>query len=228
MTDSQRQRSLGYLLAGTPSGNQQGVEVAACRDDRTERPRNPESVRTQCPEQLKARFEAEALPLLPRCYAAAYRLTRNPADAEDLVQETYLRAYRGFGRFEPGTNLSAWLQRILRNVFINGFRQAQIRPRAVHEDWERNPAVVRRTAHVSAETTVIASIPDERLRAALSSLSAKYREVVLLSDVEGFSYKEIAGLVGIPLGTVMSRLHRGRKALRDLLAPAPQAQHAAA
>ena len=86
------------------------------------------------------------------------------------------------------------LQRILRNVFINGFRQAQVRPRAVHEDWERNPAVVRRTAHVSAETTVIASIPDERLRVALSSLSAKYREVVLLSDVEGFSYKEIAGL----------------------------------
>jgi RNA polymerase sigma-70 factor (ECF subfamily) len=178
-------------------------------------------VRYGTSDELKARFEVEAVPLLPRCYAAAYRLTGNSADAEDLVQETYLRAYRGFHGFEPGTNLSAWLQRILRNTFINSFRKAQLRPRAVFEDWEQNPAVMQRTAHDSAESTVIAALPDERLRAALSSLSVKYRQVVLLSDVDGFSYKEIAGIVGIPLGTVMSRLHRGRKALRECLQQLP-------
>lgn len=174
-------------------------------------------VKSPCPEELKARFEIEAVPLLPRVYAAAYRFTKNSADAEDLVQETYLRAYRGFDRFEPGTNLAAWMQRILRNAFINSARKAQLRPCAVEEEWELDLAVVQRTAHVSAEATVIAAMPDERLREALSSLPSKYHRVVVLSDVEGLSYKEIAGTMGIPLGTVMSRLHRGRRALRARL-----------
>ena len=191
--------------------------LAATTDRRTRS--DSDGVESHSPEELKARFEAEALPLLPGVYAAAYGFTRNSADADDLVQETYLRAYRGFGRFQPGTNLAAWMQRILRNAFINSARKAQLRPRAVEEEWELDVAVVQRTAHVSAEATVIAAMPDERLREALSSLPAKYQQVVVLCDVEGLSYKEIAGVVGIPLGTVMSRLHRGRRAMRAQLAP---------
>ncbi|GAA1645684.1 sigma-70 family RNA polymerase sigma factor SigH [Kribbella alba] len=171
------------------------------------------------PEDLKARFEAEAVPLLPRLYGAARGLTGNHADAEDLLQDTYLRAYRGFSGFQPGTNLSAWLHRILRNTFIQGYRKRQCRPQTVPEDWNRNTDPARLDVGESAETTVVERIPDERLREALTSLPERYRRVVLLCDVDGFSYKEIAGIVGVPLGTVMSRLHRGRKALRERMSP---------
>jgi len=178
-------------------------------------------VRTAChPEELRACFEAEAVPLLPRLKTAALRLTGNHTDAEDLLQETYLRAYRGFDRFEPGTNLAAWLYRILRNTFINSYRKAQREPMTVPEDWTANAAVARGNVAASAEATVVDSIPDERLQAALSSLSERYRQVILL-DVEGFSYREIAGIVGVPRGTVMSRLHRGRKALRERMSFRP-------
>jgi RNA polymerase sigma-70 factor (ECF subfamily) len=171
------------------------------------------------PEDLKARFEAEAVPLRSRFYVAALRLTRNPADAEDLLQETYLRAYRGFAGFEPGTNLSGWMYRILRNTFISGYRKRLNEPKTVPEDLHRNTNGALRNIEASAETTVIESIPDERLHEALSSLPDCYRQVVLLFDVEGFSYKEIAAIAGVPLGTVMSRLHRGRKALKERLRP---------
>ena len=170
------------------------------------------------PEDLKARFEAEAIPLLPRFYAAALRLTGNPADAEDLLQETYLRAYRGFSGFQSGTNLTAWLYRILRNTFIHGYRKRRREPKTVPEGWYRNTNA-QGNVEASAETTVVDSIPDEQLQEALSSLPERYRGVVLLFDVEGFTYKEIAGIVGIPLGTVMSRLHRGRKALKERMRP---------
>jgi len=139
---------------------------------------------------LRHSFEEEALPLLPGLYRAALRLTRNPADAEDLVQEAYLRAYRSFHQFTPGTNLKAWLYRILTNQFINTYRKKQREPQTV---------------------------PDEEVRAALEALPETYRAAVLLADVEGFSYKEIAEILEIPMGTVMSRLHRGRKALEKAL-----------
>ena len=171
------------------------------------------------PPELKDRFEAEAVPLRPRLYVAAVRLTGNSADAEDLLQETYLRAYRGFSGFEPGTNLTGWLHRILRNTFINSYRKRLHEPRTVPEDWYRSTGSAVRDVEASAETTVIDSLPDQRLQEALASLPERYRRVVLLSDVEGFSYQEIAGLVGVPRGTVTSRLHRGRKALKDRLRP---------
>jgi RNA polymerase sigma-70 factor (ECF subfamily) len=174
------------------------------------------------PHELRERFEAEAIPLRPRLYVAAVRLTGDRADAEDLLQETYLRAYRGFSGFEPGTNLTGWLYRILRNTFINSHRKRLNEPRTVPEDWYRNPTVTQRNVEASAESTVLDSIPDQRIQAALASLPERYRRAVLLFDVEGFSYREIAGIVGVPRGTVMSRIHRGRKALKERLRqPAP-------
>jgi RNA polymerase sigma-70 factor (ECF subfamily) len=177
--------------------------------------------KTQSPSDLESRFEAEALPLLPGMYSAAYRLTRNPADAEDLVQETFLRAYRGFHQFEPGTNLKAWLYRILTNTFINSYRKKQREPQTISdeeiEDWYLYSKMADAGFEPSAETSLIESLPDEDVQEALSSLSEQFRIAVLLADVEGFSYKEIAEITGVPIGTVMSRLHRGRKTLEKRL-----------
>lgn len=170
---------------------------------------------------LEARFESEALPLLPGLYTAAYRLTRNPTDAEDLVQETFLRAFRGFHQFQPGTNLKAWLYRILTNTFINSYRKKQREPQTVSdeevEDWYLYSKMADEGFEPSAETSVIEALPDEDVQQALSSLPEQFRVAVLLADVEGFSYKEIAEMTGVPIGTVMSRLHRGRKALEKRL-----------
>jgi RNA polymerase sigma-70 factor, ECF subfamily len=170
---------------------------------------------------LEARFESEALPLLPGLYSAAYRLTRNPTDAEDLVQETFLRAFRGFHQFQPGTNLKAWLYRILTNTFINSYRKKQREPQTVSdeevEDWYLYSKMADEGFEPSAETSVIEALPDEDVQQALSSLPEQFRVAVLLADVEGFSYKEIAEMTGVPIGTVMSRLHRGRKALEKRL-----------
>ena len=172
-------------------------------------------------QELGARFEAEALPLLPGLYSAAFRLTRNAADAEDLVQETFLRAYRGFHQFEPGTNLKAWLYRILTNTFINSYRKKQREPQTDSldetEDWYLYSRMAERGTEPSAEASVIESLPDEDVQEALSSLPEQFRIAVLLADVEGFSYKEIAEITEVPIGTVMSRLHRGRKALEKRL-----------
>jgi RNA polymerase sigma-70 factor (ECF subfamily) len=167
--------------------------------------------------ELRDRFEREALPLLPNLYSAALRLTRNPADAEDLVQETYLRAYRGFGSFRPGTNLRAWMYRILTNTFINAYRKRQREPRTVPDEGIDEWYLYDRLAESSAESEVLERIPDEDVRAALDALPEGFRMAVLLADVEGFSYREIAEIMGIPIGTVMSRLHRGRRALEKAL-----------
>jgi RNA polymerase sigma-70 factor (ECF subfamily) len=173
------------------------------------------------PDHLQGRFEAEALPLLPGMYSAAYRLTRNAADAEDLVQETFLRAYRGFHQFQEGTNLKAWLYRILTNTFINSYRKKQREPQTLPadevEDWYLYSKMSEEGLEPSAEATVLESLPDEDVQEALSSLPDQFRVAVLLADVEGFSYKEIAEITGVPIGTVMSRLHRGRKALERRL-----------
>src|SRR5256885_2896813 len=175
----------------------------------------PEAASTS--QELGARFEAEALPLLPGLYSAAFRLTRNASDAEDLVQETFLRAYRGFHQFEPGTNLKAWLYRILTNTFINSYRKKQREPQTVSddevEDWYLYSKMSEEGMEPSAEAAVLESLPDEDVQEALSSLPEQFRMAVMLADVEGFSYKEIAEIMGVPIGTVMSRLHRGRKTL---------------
>src|SRR5207249_3428930 len=170
---------------------------------------------------LRARFESEALPMLPGMYSAAYRLTRNAAEAEDLLQETFLRAYRGFHQFRPGTNLKAWLYRILTNTFINSYRKKQREPQTISdeevEDWYLYSKLAEQGAEPSAETAVLESLPDEDVQDALASLPEQFRIAVMLADVEGFSYREIAEITDVPIGTVMSRLHRGRKALEKRL-----------
>jgi len=173
-------------------------------------------------QALRDRFERDVLPLLPSLYGAAMRLTRNPSDAEDLVQETYLRAFRGFAGFTEGTNLKAWLYRILTNQFINTYRKKQREPQIVEgpddlDEWYLYDKLGGRSVEASAETEVLDQIPDADVKAALESLPDNFRIPVLLADVEGFSYKEIAEIMETPIGTVMSRLHRGRKALEKAL-----------
>ena len=171
---------------------------------------------------LRERFERDVLPLLPNLYAAALRMTRNPADAEDVVQDTYLRAYRGFAGFQEGTNLKAWLYRILTNSYINTYRKKQREPQTVEgpedvDEWYLYDRLGGRNVELSAETEVLDRIPDQAVKDALESLPENFRLPVLLADVEGFSYKEIADIMQTPIGTVMSRLHRGRKALQRAL-----------
>jgi len=171
---------------------------------------------------LRERFERDVLPLLPNLYAAALRMTRDPTDAEDLVQDTYLRAFRGFAGFTEGTNLKAWLYRILTNSFINTYRKKQRQPQTVEgpddmDEWYLFDKLGGRNVELSAETEVLDRIPDEAVKGALESLPENFRLPVLLADVEGFSYKEIAEIMDTPIGTVMSRLHRGRKALQKAL-----------
>jgi RNA polymerase sigma-70 factor, ECF subfamily len=171
--------------------------------------------------RLDERFEREALPFMSELYAAAVRMTRNPSDAEDLLQETYLRAYRAFASFQEGTNLRAWLYRILTNAFINTYRKRQREPQTVSddelEDWYLYDKLGMDAAEASAEATVLENLPDQDVQDALASLPEQFRLAVLLADVEGFSYKEIAEILDVPIGTVMSRLHRGRRALEKRL-----------
>jgi len=162
--------------------------------------------------------------LMPSLYTAALRLTRNRADAEDLVQETYLRAYRGYGGFDEGTNLKAWLYRILTNAYINSYRAKQRRPQEDELDEVEDFYLYRRLGtleasrvHRSAEDELMDFFTDDEVKAALEALPEAYRLPVLLADVEGFSYKEIAEILDVPIGTVMSRLHRGRKAMQKRL-----------
>ncbi|WP_420175357.1 sigma-70 family RNA polymerase sigma factor [Luteococcus sp. OSA5] len=174
-------------------------------------------------EQRAARFERDAMVYLDQLYGAALRMTRNPADAEDVVQETYAKAFSSFHQFKPGTNLKAWLYRILTNTYINSYRKAQRQPQttggAEVEDWQLAQAESHTSTGLrSAEMEALDRIPDGAVLEALNSLAPDFRTAVLLADVEGFAYKEIAEIMGTPIGTVMSRLNRGRKQLRDKLA----------
>jgi RNA polymerase sigma-70 factor (ECF subfamily) len=171
-----------------------------------------------------AGFAELAMPYMSALYAAALRMTRNPSDAEDLVQETYLRAYRGFEGFQEGTNLKAWLYRILTNTFINTHRAKKRRPEQTELDDVEDFYLYRRLggleaadANRSTESEVLESIPDDEVKAALESIPEQFRMAVILADVEGFSYKEIADILDVPIGTVMSRIHRGRRALQKEL-----------
>lgn len=172
----------------------------------------------------QATFAAQAMPFMDSLYGAALRMTRSPADAEDLVQETYLKAYRGFGGFEQDTNLKAWLYRILTNTYINSYRAKSRRPQESDLEEVEDLYLYRRlggleaaTAGRSAEDELLDVYTDDEVKGAIESLPEQFRMPVLLADVEGFSYKEIADILDIPIGTVMSRLHRGRKGLQKKL-----------
>jgi RNA polymerase sigma-70 factor (ECF subfamily) len=172
--------------------------------------------------QKKARFERDALQFTNQMYAAALRYTKDPHDAQDLVQDTYAKAFVSFHQFEPGTNLKAWMYRILTTTFINTYRKDQRRPQISDgelEDWQIYGAASHTSDQGrSAEDVALDGIVDLDVRAALAAMPEDFRMAVYLADVEGFSYKEIAEIVGVPAGTVMSRLHRGRKLLRASLA----------
>jgi RNA polymerase sigma-70 factor, ECF subfamily len=174
-------------------------------------------------EDERRRFQADALPLLDSLYGAALRMTRNPQDAEDLVQETMLRAYRAFDRFEAGTNLKAWLFRILTNAYINTYRKRQREPQKVSadevEEFDLYQELKNHDTQFEAtpESIVLDSLVDSDIIDAIDALPEQFRLAVVLSDIEGFSYAEMAEIMDVPMGTVMSRLHRGRKALQKRL-----------
>ena len=184
----------------------------------------PDAVETDEAVDVRALFEEQAIPFMDQLYGAALRMTRNPSDAADLVQETFVKAFAAFAQFQQGTNLNAWLYRILTNTFINNYRKKQRDPYQGTiddlEDWQIGSAesMTQGRSTRSAEAEAIDHLPDSAVKDALQAIPEDFRLAVYFADVEGFSYQEIADIMKTPVGTVMSRLHRGRRLLRGLLA----------
>jgi RNA polymerase sigma-70 factor (ECF subfamily) len=200
------------------------VEEEALASDGAEHEPEPVDAKTVSEDELRRLFEDQALPFMDQLYGAAMRMTRNPADASDLVQETFVKAFAAFRQFRQGTNLKAWLYRILTNTFINTYRKNQRNPYQGTidelEDWQLGGAesVTQSISARSAEADAIDHLPSSAVKDALQAIPEDFRMAVYFADVEGFSYQEIADIMKTPVGTVMSRLHRGRRLLRGLLA----------
>ncbi len=174
-------------------------------------------------EDRRLRFERDAMQYVDQLYSAAMRMARNPSDAEDLVQEAYTKAFSAFHQYKPGTNLKAWLYRILTNTYINLYRKRQREPLQSNSDTIEDWQLARAESHTSsglrsAEAEALDHLPDSDVKRALQDIPEEFRLAVYFADVEGYAYKEISDIMNTPIGTVMSRLHRGRRMLRDMLA----------
>lgn len=186
-------------------------------------PEQEVDVAAESPDERRMRFERDAMQYVDQLYSAAMRMARNPADAEDLVQEAYTKAFSAFHQYRPGTNLKAWLYRILTNTYINLYRKRQREPLQSNSDTIEDWQLARAGSHTSsglrsAEVEALDHLPDSDVKRALQSIPEEFRLAVYFADVEGFAYKEISDIMNTPIGTVMSRLHRGRRMLRDMLA----------
>jgi RNA polymerase sigma-70 factor (ECF subfamily) len=204
-----------------PRGTSETGAVAPPAD--TEPAETAVDVSAETAEQRRARFERDAMQYVDQLYSAAMRMARNPSDAEDLVQEAYTKAFSAFHQYKPGTNLKAWLYRILTNTYINLYRKRQREPLQSNSDTIEDWQLARAESHTSsglrsAEAEALDHLPDSDVKRALQDIPEEFRLAVYFADVEGFAYKEISDIMNTPIGTVMSRLHRGRRMLRDMLA----------